>query len=240
MRSSPPVRFEAQQYLESVEAGLTGQDVESLTDAQLDEVLERLDPQSGELTPAGEEFIGALVRKAKKAVKFVAKTVKTVGKTVGKVAGALLGPVLKKLRALVNPLLKRVLSFAIGRLPAALQPAARTLAARITSEAFEEEGTVYEGGMSPTNLTDVEALAESFDAALAEALVGDTAGEFVGETYEDRDREAGEDGRGLERLAEARGVLIDRLRDAGDEEDLAPAVEQFVPSLLGALRSAST
>lgn len=32
------VRFEAQQYLESLEAGLTGQDVESLTDAQLDEV----------------------------------------------------------------------------------------------------------------------------------------------------------------------------------------------------------
>ena len=31
-------------------------------------------------------------------------------------------------------------------------------------------------------------------------------------------------------------MLIDRLRTAGDEEDLAPAVEQFVPALLGALR----
>lgn len=232
------VRFEAQQYLESLEAGLTGKDIESLTGEQLDEVLDRLDPQSGELTPAGEEFIGALVRKAKKAVKFVANAAATVGKTVGKVAGAVLGPILQKLRALINPLLKRVLSIAIGRLPAPLQPAARALAARITSEASEDEGAVYTGAVSPANLTDVEALAESFDAALAEAMTGDTVGEFAGESYEDRDRDREDNahGRELERLAEARGVLIDRLRTAHDEEDLAPAVEQFVPALLGALR----
>ncbi|HEY5805204.1 MAG TPA: hypothetical protein VIT90_16070 [Lysobacter sp.] len=235
------VRFEAQQYLESLEAELTGKDLESLSDEQLDEVLERFDPQHGELTPAGEEFIGSLVRKARKAVKFVVKTAKNVGNTVVKVAGAVIGPILKKLRGLINPLLKRVLSFAIGRLPAPLQAAARTLAARITSEASEDEGALYEGtlnegAVSPTNLTDVEALAESFDAALAEAMTADTQSEFIGESYEDREGETGADGRELERLAEARGVLIDRLRTAGDEEDLAPAVEQFVPALLGALR----
>jgi hypothetical protein len=240
------VRFEAQQYLESLETGLTGMDIESLSDEQLDETLDRLDPQSGELTPASEEFIGSLVRKAKKVVKFVAKTAKSVGKTVGKVAGAVLGPILKKLRALINPLLKRVLSIAIGRLPAPLQPAARALATRITSEASEAEGALYEGGLyesglyesaiSPANLTDVEALAESFDAALAEAMTGDTEEEFVGESYEGGTHNASLGGHELERLAEARGVLIDRLRAAGDEEDLAPAVEQFVPALLGALR----
>src|SRR5262249_34374651 len=154
--------------------------------------------------------------KAKKAVKFVA----TAAKSVGKVAGALLSPVLQKLRGLINPLLKRVLSIAIGRLPAALQPAARTLASRLTSEATDHEGATYEG--SPANLTDVEALAESFDATLAELMTGDTVGEFAGESYEDRDREAGPDGRELERLAEARGVLIDRLRTGSDEEDLTP------------------
>jgi hypothetical protein len=236
------VRFEAQQYLESLEGGLNGKDIESLTDEQLDEVLDRLAPQAGELTPAGEEFIGSLMRKAKKVVKFVAKTAKNVGTAVGKVAGAVLGPILKKLRGLINPLLKHVLSIAIGRLPAPLQPAARTLAARITSESSEgeaylHEGTLYEGAFSPANLTDVDELAESFDAALAEAMTGDTAGEFIGESYEERDGGSGADGRELERLAEARGVLIDRIRTAGDEEDLAPAIEQFVPALLGALRT---
>ncbi|MCI4568158.1 hypothetical protein [Lysobacter sp. CFH 32150] len=228
------VRFEAQQYLDALEAGLTGMDVESLSPDQLDEVLERMDPQTGELTPAGEEFIGALVRKAKSVVKVVANT----AKSVGKVAGALLGPVLNKLKGLINPLLRRVLSFAIGRLPANLQPAARTLAARFTSEAGEDENTQMgedEGTMSPANLTDVEALSESFDAALAEALVGDGSGEAEEEAYDARDSESVES-RELEVLAEARGVLIDRLRNAGDEEDLTPAIEQFVPALLGALR----
>jgi len=229
------VRFEAQQYLESLEAGLTGQDLESLSEQQLDEVLDRFDPQTGELTPAGEEFIGAIVRKAKKAVKFVANTVKTVGATVGKVAGAVLGPVLQKLRGLINPLLKRVLSIAIGRLPAPLQPAARTLAARFTSEASDSESLYYEGAVSPTNLSDVQTLSESFDAALAEAMTGESVGQFAGESYEDNEQDAG-GGRELERLAEARGVLIDQLRNAGDEEDMAPAIEQFAPALLAALR----
>ena len=221
------VRFEAEQYLEALEARLTGMDVGSLTGEQLDEVLDRLDPQTGELTPAGEEFIGGLVRKAKSAVKFVVNTAKGV-------AGAVIGPVLSRLRGLIKPLLRRVLSFAIGRLPTALQPAARTLAARFTSEAGEDE-SLDEQQMSPTNLIDVESLAESFDVALAEAMVGYPAGESESETF-DRDSETAVDSRELERLAEARGVLIDQLRSASDDADLAPAVEQFVPALLSALR----
>lgn len=225
------VRFEADQYLETLESGLTGSDLESMTDEQLDEMLDRFDPQTGELTPAGEEFVGALVRKAKKVVKFV----KNTAKSVGKVAGSLLGPILRRLRRLVNPLLRRVLSFAIGRLPAALQPAARALATRITSESAEQEN-LDEGYLSPTNLTDVEVLAESFDAALAEAMISDESLESETEALDERDSEAVVESRELEILSEARGVLIDRIHSAQDEEDLAPAVEQFIPALLAALR----
>jgi hypothetical protein len=234
-------RFEAAQYLERLEEGLTGSDVGSLSEQQLDEVLDRLDPETTGLTPAGEEFIGALVRKAKSAVKFVAKAAKGVVSTVGKVAGGLLGPVLSKLKALINPLLRRVLAIAIGRLPAPLQPAARMVAKRLTSEAeaeteseaeSESEGEM-EAGISPANLTDVEAISESFDAALAEALVGEAAGEM--EAFESYD-EGEEPLRHLETLAEARGHLIDRLRTASDDEDLGPEIERFVPALLGALR----
>jgi len=226
-----PVRFEAQQYLDALEAGLSGLDVASLSEAQFEEVLDRFEPQAGELSPAGEEFVSAIVNKARKAVKFVANA----ARTVGKVAGSLLSPVLQKLRGLINPLLRRVLSFAIGRLPVALQPAARTLATRITSEA-EDEGA-DEATSSPANLTDVEVLTESFDAVLAEALVNGVTGapSPQDEHYEDREDESVE-GRELELLAEARGVLIDRLRDADEGEDLAPQIEQFVPVLLGALR----
>ena len=224
------VRYEAEQYLDSLEAGLAGLDVASLTDEQFDEVLDRFDPSAGELTPAGEEFIGALVRKAKKVAKFVSTTAKTVGKVA---TGAVLGPVLKKLRGLINPLLKRVLSFAIGRLPPPLQPAARQLASRFTSEAEAEE--LDEAQMSPANLSDVETLTEEFDAAIAEAMTADPAGELEEEAFDSRDGEGETDGRALEALAEARSALIDRL-GSDEGEGVAPAVEQFVPALLGALR----
>ena len=102
-----PVRFEAMQYLDNLQSGLAGMDVESLSEDQLGEVLDRFDPETGELTPASEEFIGSLVRKAKSAVKFVANAAKGVGAVVGKVAGAALGPILEKLKGLVNPLLRR-------------------------------------------------------------------------------------------------------------------------------------
>jgi len=223
-----PVRFEAEQYLQGLQSSLTGMDLNSLSPEQLDEVLDRFDPQPAGLTPAGEEFIGGLIKKAKSVVKFVANA----AKTVGKVAGSLVLPGLGKLLELVKPLLKRVLSFAIGRLPAALQPAARALAARFTSEAAEAD----EAQFSPATATDVEMLAESFDVALAEAITSDRAGEAEGEAFPIGEGESDFESRDLERLAEARGVLIDQLRDADAEQDLAPPIEQFVPVLLAALR----
>jgi hypothetical protein len=228
-----PVHFEALQYLDALEAGLGGLDLESLDEAQLDEVLARFDPSTGETSPAGEEFIGALARKAKKAVKFVARTARNVGKTVvrnvGKVASSVLGPVLSRLKALVRPLLKRVLSFAIGRLPPPLQPAARKLAAKFLGEHESDEA----GEADDARLSDPEALAESFDAALAESLLSGSEAEMEDEA-EDPDASAGS--RELERLAEARVRLVERVRHADDGEDLSPEVEQFVPALLGALR----
>ncbi|HEV2865885.1 MAG TPA: hypothetical protein VGX37_05170 [Allosphingosinicella sp.] len=231
------VRYEAQQYLEALEAGLTGMDIQSLSSEQLDAVLDRFDPEAGELTPAGEEFIGKLVNKAKSAVKAVASVAKKVGQGVMKVAGGLLGPVLQKLKGLINPILQRVLTFAIGRLPAPLQPIARKLASRIKLEAEEEqEGSLGEERLSSAGAADFEAMGEALDASLAEAIVvgGGGGGEVESEYFEDREGDTG--GRELEMLAEARGVLIDRLATAGEEENLGPAIEQFVPALLGALR----
>lgn len=220
------VQFEAEQYLNALEQGLASSDLSSLGAEQLEGAIAQFDPQPSGLTPAGEEFIGSLVRKAKKAVKFVAKA----AGSVGKVAGALLSPVLGRLKALIRPLLKRVLAIAIGRLPAPLQPAARTLASKLQLEA---ESDAHES-VSPANLTDGEALAEEFDAALAEAFAPD-ATEMLSLESESFDQEDETDSRALERLAQARGNLIDSLRD-GDEAAVGSAVEQFVPALLGALK----
>jgi hypothetical protein len=232
-----PVELEAEAYVDRLTEGLAGTDLASLSEVQLEQLLDSFDPEagSGTTSPAGEEFIGGLVRKVKKVVGTVVSTAKKVGGVVGKALGGVLGG----LRKLIRPLLRRVLSFAIGRLPAPLRPAARFLAGRLgfeseSSAELEEELEEAGPGASPTVRTDPLALAESFDAALAETITGGEAAEAesFGATGEDEL----EEGHELERLAAARADLVAGFAAAGDGEDMAPAIEQFVPALLGALR----
>lgn len=227
-----PVQFEAEQYLASLEQGLASLDGQGLAEDRLDEAMDRLDPQPGELTPAGEEFIGSLVKKAKSAVRTVAK----VAKQGGKLALPLLGPVLNRLRKLIQPLLQRVLKFAIGKLPAPLQPAARGLAEKLFPAASAPTGAAAPQ-MAPTAPTDAVELANSFDLNLAEAVAWperfDTEADQFGPSDFEGVPEIGE----LGELTEARSALIGRLQGAAAGQDLAPEIEQFVPVLLGALRT---
>ncbi|WP_332819860.1 hypothetical protein [Sphingopyxis sp.] len=230
------VGFEAEQYLSALETGLAGLDLGSLAPDSLAEVLDRFDPAPADLSPAGEEFIGGLIRKAKKAVSSVANAAKKVGAVV---ASPLIAPLLKKLRGLIDPLLKRVLSFAIGRLPALLQPAARQLADKIAGAAKKAEAEMEdmeEAPMSPASSVDMEAIAQSFDTALAEAIIEDPSGEFEHEGFDTQSGGAVDESHELERLAQARQTMVDRLQEAGEDENLAPVVEQFIPAILGALR----
>ncbi|MGO4690706.1 hypothetical protein [Glaciibacter sp. 2TAF33] len=234
-----PIQFEAENYLDRLVDGLSGLDLASLDQDHLNEVLDRFDPATAPGSPAGEQFLGSLIKKAKSVASFA---VKTAAQAASGVAGRLVGIALQRLRALIRPLLKRVLSFAIGRLPEPLRAPARLVAGKLTGERdalSEGEGEDY--AFSPAQATDVESLAESFDAALAEGIVGDGAPGELESFAGDTERDGGEGGeapesRELEALAEARGQLIDTLERAGDGEDIAPAVEQFVPALLGALR----
>lgn len=242
-----PTQFAAEQYLERLSEALAGQDVESLSDEQLDELMDRIEPELSEVSPAGEQFLGGLIRKARSAVNFV----KNAAKKVGAAAGGLLTAGLKGLVKLVRPLLKRVLGFAIGRLPAPLQAPARLLSTKLfgeaettaEAEAFEAESEGESFAISPAVSRDTEALSESFDAALAEALVSGAAGvDAGGEAETAFAPESGSEGEAeqgsseLESLAEARGRLIDSLAAARGADEVTPAVEQFIPALLGALR----
>jgi hypothetical protein len=230
------LRFEAQSYLDRLHQGVAETDFASFSDAQLDEFLDRFEPDRGDMTPAGEEFVSGVIKKARKAVKWVAKKAKSVARTIGKAGLKLLGPVLKRLKSLVRPLLKRVLGFAIGKLPAPLRPIARKLASRLRLEAEAEDEAEEE--FWGERLDDMGELAQSFDMLVAEAAVGDERPEGLGET-EAEDDEASVYAQGSNRLmtlAEARGALLRQLREAEDSQDLTPEIEQFVPALLGALR----
>lgn len=231
-----PIGFEAEQYVDKLATGLAGMDVGSLTEQQLDEVLAGFDVATPSLSPAGEEFLSKWVKKAKNVVSTVVSTAKKVG---AKVLGPVVEAALKRLRKLVNPMLKRVLAFAIGKLPTNLQPAARTVAGKLGFEAEVAVESFLEGvAFSPAVRTDPIALAESFDFALAEIVTGGAAGvtaeleSFGAGDYEEEGGSSDE----LEILGQARAQLLAQVDSARGGEDLAPAIEQFVPALLGALR----
>jgi hypothetical protein len=246
-----PIQFDAEQYLDRLSEGLAGLDIESLDPAAFEEVLERFDPEGVAVSPAGEGFLGSLIDKAKRVAKVVINTAKKVGQVAGQLAGPLVTAALGRLKALIRPLLKRVLSFAIGRLPEPLRAPARLLATKITGEGeaeAEAEAENEDYASSPAQATDVESLAESFDAALAEATVTeatatgvtavglDASTEWETRAGDEPENEGSPESRELEALAEARGKLIDTIQEARDGEDLTPAIEQFIPALLGALR----
>ena len=123
-----PLVGEAEAMIGRLAAEFGGRPAAELTDGEVDAVVDRYQP-AGDLSPSFENFLGRL----KKAVGKVAKkAVSLAKKGVGAAVALGLGPVLSKLRTLVQPLLKKVLQAAINRLPAQLQPIARTLAERLS------------------------------------------------------------------------------------------------------------
>jgi hypothetical protein len=238
-----PIGFEAEQCVQRFIDHVGNIDPAALAPGELQEVLDRFDPGAGNVSPAGEEFIGALLRKAKNVVKSVAHAAGTVARA----ALPILGPILNKLKELIRPLLRRVLQAAINKLPAGLHEPALMLARRfglaeaespLDSE-LEAEGELVGEGFAASQVAgvDPQTLAESLDAALAESVLG---GETLeqGESFgHDPDRGAEpQAGNQVEALAEARGAFMNSVQAAGDNEDVRPAVEQFIPAILPALR----
>lgn len=142
-----PLVREAEMFLEGLAQELERRNIEVMTEAEFDELIDRYEPSNPPLAPAFEQFFKKLKKKLKQAAKAsfsaVKRGVKNVVKrgikaagTIGRYAlkglnalsgAALLQAVLKKLKRLVKPLLKIVLDKAINRLPVLHQPIARTL-----------------------------------------------------------------------------------------------------------------
>jgi hypothetical protein len=201
---------------------------DTIPEEELDEVLARIAPEQ-ELSPAFEQFWGSI----KKAVKRVAKGAVKLAKKGIKAATALgLGPILNRLKALVRPLLQRVLTAAISRLPVAVQPAARKLAAKLPSLLRLEVDPA--DGMEPAAL-DVSEIQLEFDEQIAGYLLGETEPDLEQEEPS-WDAEAWEAELDIADLDAARERFAAELASLGDGEDPAPAVERFVPALLPVLK----
>jgi len=164
---SEPVRREAETMLENVAQAVSEHDLASMSEAEVDTFFERYEPRGTGLEPYFENFLGGLLKKAKG---LASKAIAVAQKGITLIPG--IGGLISKLKALVRPLLDRVLRTAIDKLPATLRPLARQLAQRVLgTSAKEMEGEDFAAAPAAP---DVSVVQQQFDFdALQRGIVRD-------------------------------------------------------------------
>jgi hypothetical protein len=186
---------------------------ETLSGAQLDSLLEGLveaAPSMG--SEVFEQFLGGLL---KKVGRFAGRALKAIGKIIP------IGALLKKLGGLVRPLIKRVLTMAIGKLPAAVRPLAIGLAKKLGIGEAEVEA----------QLDEVAALSEAFDQEVTALLAADGSEAWGSEAW-GSEAEAGERSDPVGDLDRGRARLAQQLASLPPGATGEPEIEQFVPLVL--------
>jgi hypothetical protein len=221
---------QAETMIDNVAEALTSADPASMSEAELDELFERFTPRGTGLEPYFEDFLGGLGNKLKK---FATKALDVAKKGLTLIPG--LGALLGRLKALIKPLLDRVLKIAIDRLPAALRPVARTLAKRLLGET-QMEGEETEDFAATPATPDVSAVQQQFDLEMASLLFAeDTEHEaIVTEAMFEDERT---DEAPIAELHEARARFVDELERGVDPQE---ALENFLPAILPIARTAIT
>ena len=247
-----PLVRETGRLLDGMAAEMERREIEAITEPEIDQLLAGFEPQDTGLAPSFEGFLKKVWKKAKTAVKKVASAAKkgviSAVKTVGKIATAPIAIVLKKLKALIKPLLEKVLKSAIGKLPEPLQDAARQAAQKlfgdkaktsdVESELSDFELEAGAAGADGLDATDDELayMQTEFDLQLANLMLADneTAQDIGVADYETRARRIGTAPH--VRLRRARRRFVRNVQTLRDGDDPAPVVEQFIPAILPALK----
>ncbi|MBC8019043.1 MAG: hypothetical protein H7X83_11065 [Verrucomicrobia bacterium] len=225
-----PLVAEAETMFGALARELGQRDLNTLSEDEIGTIVDRYQP-SVELQPNFEEFLGKL----KKAFKKVAnKAVDLAKKGISAAAKLGLGPILEKLKALVKPLLKRVILTAIGKLPAQLQPLARKLAERIPF--LKELDESYETAPQAAVAGESSGIQYEFNQQVATLLFAPTEVEQDLEVARVLTEQQVPDIYPLAELDRSRDQFVENLRRLKQGEDPTPHVENFVPAILPALK----
>jgi hypothetical protein len=225
-----PLVGEWETLLETMSRELGQRHVQSLSEAEIDTMVESYQP-SAAFSPNFEQFWGGLK-------KFVKKSVSLAKKGVGALAKLGFGPILNKLKALAKPLIKRVIEMAIGKLPEKLQPWARKLAGRLPflKEMEESDGIAGEANRGYSE-SDIQS---EFHQQIANLLFAHNEVEMEMEVARAVSEPRTPDRYPLAELEDARAQFIDRLQHLKEGEDPTPYVENFLPALLPVLKTGIT
>ncbi len=231
---------EAERMHNAVAEGFANFELNNASEAELEAMVARFVPTlATPLPPAQEQFLGKLVRTVGRAVsgavRFVKRGVQAVGRGIATVGRTVIMPLLRRLGALIKPMIRRVIQFLMGRLPPAVRPIAQTLGRKLFGMTFEAEAAPAAGPLlaAPT----AEAIQMEYNLLVAEAVLAAPAGEQEHENFLNAvaTQEAeGEDVAG--KLHEATQQLALRLAELKEGEDPRPAIQQFLPAALLALQ----
>lgn len=216
-----PLVTEAETLIRAVAAELGQRAPETLAEAEIDSIVDRHRP-SAPINPQFEEWLGRALKKV------VSKGVDLAKKAATAVAKVGLIPTLNRLLGLLRPMVKRVVESAIDRLPANLQPIARTLRDKVP---FLKE--VETEAADPADVAEIQ---HEFNQAVANLLFAQSETEQDLEVARAVSPPAGPHVYPLAELETARERFIEGLGGLREGEDPTPQVEQFVPALLPVLK----
>lgn len=235
-----PFVNEVENTIERVAQHFSGNNLADHSDAEIEAFFSELGSSNISFTPAQEQLFGGVLGKIKSVVKKGVDLAKKGISAVGKIMP--IGIVLNKIKALINPLLEKVLKFAIGKLPKNLQPHAQTLAKKFLN--LETTITFEASGPDISSTGELDAIQTELDNYIAQLVFSPDEPEtenllinyeFSTEALE-RNNSYETGGLNSASLDVARQQFINELKDLQDGESPAPAIERFLPVAIMALR----
>ena len=216
-----------------------------LVEGEIDAFVDRYAPTGHEVQqdPQFEQFFGKLLGKIGGVVKKVA------GTALQGIKKLALGPLLSRLKALVKPLLQRVLKKAIGHLPAPVQPAALALARKLgfaapepapapapATDAAGTDAAIAAAGVQDVAGADAPLPQQEFDQQVANAVLAQDETQLDMEVAESVALGQGEAPPVFAELDDARERLVQELQDLRPGESPQPMLENFIPVAAAALK----
>jgi hypothetical protein len=238
-----PLATQAEAMLDRFFERLEGYEIAALTQSELDRIATEVYPSGTPFSPASEQFLGGLLRKASGLVggaidfakRGVAGAVKLAGQGLAAIGKLALGPLLDGLKKLAGYLLRHVVRYAMGQLPPAVRPLAQKLSDRLFSalgETHEGEGEEHEHGEAEVVPATIDAarLEAEFDLRAAQLLLVPDEAEVdhLIESYGEGEAPA----HSLAELDNARAQFAGALQRLQAGESAQPAMEQFIPAAL--------
>ena len=236
-----PLIRESEAMIDRISEHFSGSNMVDVSNETIESLFAELSFDHSRFTPVQEQFLGGVFNKVKSVVKKGVDLAKKGISMVGKILPINL--ILKKLKGLVKPLIEKVLKFAIGKLPKALQPHAQTLAKKFLNlETSVSEETDYGNQESEGQLDGIQSELDNYMAQLVFSDGETTSDQLIANfesSYEDIERltsyETGGE-IGVPSLNEARDQFVQDLKNLQPGESAAPAIERFLPAAIIALQ----